>query len=109
MDVGPLFIPHTQAAKLIEPGKGAFDDPPPPAPSIADQVTLTAALGPIGGIRPGLVTQVDSADATTVHDHPRPINLVVASKLAAQNGSDPTRPPLANRAGAASTSSQIRT
>ena len=31
MDVGPLFIPHAQAAKLIEPGKGALHDPPPPA------------------------------------------------------------------------------
>ena len=101
MDVGPLFIPHTQAAKLIEPGKGALHDPtatglgtamlaaahgqprhdmprPQPAraagdshprtttllasrsgshrsdepraaqPPLADQVTLTAALGPIG-------------------------------------------------------------
>lgn len=28
MDVGPLFIPHTQAAKLIEPGKGALGKPP---------------------------------------------------------------------------------
>src|SRR5215470_2882421 len=50
------------------------------APPLADQVTLTAALGPVGGIRPGLVTPVDSADRTTVHDRPRPINLVVASE-----------------------------
>lgn len=40
------------------------------APPLADQVTLTVALGPIRGIRPGLVTPVHSADGTTVHDHP---------------------------------------
>jgi len=26
-----LVIPHPEAAKLTEPGKGALDDPPPPA------------------------------------------------------------------------------
>jgi hypothetical protein len=31
VDVGPLVIPHPEAAKLTEPGKGALDDPPPPA------------------------------------------------------------------------------
>ena len=31
MDVGPLVIPHAQAAKLVQPGKRALDDPPPPA------------------------------------------------------------------------------
>jgi hypothetical protein len=31
VDVGPPVIPHAQAAKLIEPGKRALDDPPPPA------------------------------------------------------------------------------
>ena len=31
VDVGPLVIPHTQAAKLIEPGKRPLDDPAPPA------------------------------------------------------------------------------
>ena len=31
MDVGPLVIPHAQAAKLAQPGKCALDDPPPPA------------------------------------------------------------------------------
>ena len=30
MDVGPLVIPHPQAAKLTEPGKGSLHDPPPP-------------------------------------------------------------------------------
>ena len=41
-------------------------------------MALAPALGPIGGIRTGLVTAVYRADATTVHDGPRPINLVVA-------------------------------
>ena len=31
MDVGPLVIPHAQAAKLTEPGRCALHDPPPPA------------------------------------------------------------------------------
>ena len=31
VDVGPLVIPHAQAAKLTEPGKRALHDPPPPA------------------------------------------------------------------------------
>ena len=43
-------------------------------------MTLAPAFGPIGGIRPGLVTPVHRADGTTVHDRPRPINLVVASE-----------------------------
>ena len=41
-NVGSLFIPHTQAAKLIEPGKRALHDPPPPAQSPA---MLAAAHG----------------------------------------------------------------
>ena len=31
MDVGPLFVPHPQTAKLTEPGKCALHDSPPPA------------------------------------------------------------------------------
>jgi hypothetical protein len=31
VDVGPLVIPHAQAAKLTEPRKCALHDPPPPA------------------------------------------------------------------------------
>src|SRR5262249_6816871 len=31
VDVGPLVIPHAEAAKLTEPGEGALHDPPPPA------------------------------------------------------------------------------
>ena len=31
MDVGPLGIPHAQAATLTQPGKCALHDPPPPA------------------------------------------------------------------------------
>ena len=50
------------------------------APPVADQMTLAPALGPIGGIRPGLVTAIHRADGTTVHDRPRPIDLVVASE-----------------------------
>ena len=152
MDVGPLVIPHAQAAKLTEPGKCALHDPPPPAQGtpvrgathgqqwhdvtspetapnsgrvvaaipehtgrplprspaftmqrgnrihqrqsslrvvpvragqahgeryaapVANQMALAPALGPIGGIRTGLVTAVHRADATTVHDRARPIN-----------------------------------
>ena len=33
VDVGPLVIPHAQAAKLTEPGKCALHDPAPPAQS----------------------------------------------------------------------------
>src|SRR5688500_2802487 len=31
VDVGPLVLPHTQTAKLSEPGKRPLHDPPPPA------------------------------------------------------------------------------
>ena len=31
VDVGPLVVADAQAAKLTEPGEGAFHDPPPPA------------------------------------------------------------------------------
>jgi hypothetical protein len=41
-------------------------------------MALAPALGPIGGIRTGLVTAVQRTDGTTVHDRPRPINLVAA-------------------------------
>jgi hypothetical protein len=41
-------------------------------------MALAPALGPIGGIRPGLITAVHRADGTTVQDRPRPINLLVA-------------------------------
>jgi hypothetical protein len=47
------------------------------AAPVANQMTLAAALGPIGGIRPGLITAVHGADGTTVHDRPRPIDPVV--------------------------------
>src|SRR5206468_1226465 len=43
-----------------------------------DQMALAPALGPIGGIRTGLITDVHRAYGTTAHDGPRPINLVVA-------------------------------
>jgi hypothetical protein len=45
---------------------------------VADQMPLAPALGAIRGIRPGLVPAVDRTDGTTVHDCPRPINLVGA-------------------------------
>jgi hypothetical protein len=48
------------------------------APPVADQMTLAPALGPISGIWTGLVTAADRADGATVHDRPRPINLVGA-------------------------------
>lgn len=47
------------------------------APPVADQMALAPALGPVGGIRTGLVTAVHRADGTTVHDRPRPIDPVV--------------------------------
>ena len=50
------------------------------AAPVADQMALAPALGPVGGIRPSLVTAVHRADGTTVHDRPRPINPVVARK-----------------------------
>jgi hypothetical protein len=43
-------------------------------------MTLTPALGAVGGIRTGLVTPAHRADGTTVHDRPRPINLIVPSQ-----------------------------
>jgi hypothetical protein len=43
-------------------------------------VALAPAFGPIGGIRTGPVAPVHRADATTVHDRPRPINLIVSSE-----------------------------
>ena len=45
---------------------------------VADQMTLAPALGPISGIWTGLVTAVDGPDGTTVHDRPRPVNLIGA-------------------------------
>jgi hypothetical protein len=45
MDVGPPVIPHAQTAKLIEPGKRPFHDPPPPAQSTS---MLCAAHGQKG-------------------------------------------------------------
>ena len=158
MDIGPLVIAHAQAAKLIQPGKRALDDPPPSAQStavfrsadgeqredvadpktapdclrvvctvaqqavgtatrasslslkcwnriderqrflrimsvgtgqakrerhalaVANQMTLGSAFGPISGIWTGLVAPAHRTDGTTVHDRPRPIDLVAASE-----------------------------
>ena len=49
-------------------------------PPVADQMALAPALGPIGGIRTGLVPTVHRADGTAVDNRPRPINLVIASE-----------------------------
>jgi hypothetical protein len=38
------------------------------APPVANQMARAPALGPIGGIRTGLVTAVRRADATAVYD-----------------------------------------
>jgi hypothetical protein len=43
-------------------------------------MTLAPALGPINGSWTRLVTAVDRADGTTVHDRSRPINLIVSSE-----------------------------
>jgi hypothetical protein len=48
------------------------------APAVANQMALAPALGPIGGIRTGLIPAVRRADGTAVDNRPRPINLVVA-------------------------------
>jgi hypothetical protein len=66
------------------------------APPVTDQMTLAPALGPIRGIRTRLVTAVHCADATTVHDLPRPINLIVAREPIQEciSASDPTPRPL---------------
>ena len=157
MDVGPPIVADAQAAKLTEPGEGAFHDPPPPsqatpmlcaahgqqghdvtrpetasdrgrivaaipehtvrplprstafavqrrnriqrqgflrvvpiragqthgeryASTVANQMALAPALGPIGGVRTCLVTAMHRADGTTVHDRSRPINLIVSSE-----------------------------
>jgi hypothetical protein len=50
------------------------------ATSIAYQMTLAPAFGPIGGIRPGLIATKHRAHGTTIHDGSRPIDLVVASQ-----------------------------
>jgi hypothetical protein len=47
-------------------------------PARPNEMAFAAALRSIGGIRTGPVTAVDCADATTVHDRPRPIDLIVA-------------------------------
>jgi hypothetical protein len=154
MDVGPLVIPHAQAAKLIQPRKRPLDHPPPPpeatpvpratpryeprirrpsnppnrlrvvaavpeytvrssarstafalkwgnrihhgqcflrvvsigagqadgeghALPVANQMTLASALGPIGGIRTGLVSRIHCTDGTAIDHRPRPINLLL--------------------------------
>ena len=44
---------------------------------VANQMTLASALGPIGGIRTGLVSRVHCADGTAIDHRPRPINLLL--------------------------------
>jgi hypothetical protein len=50
------------------------------ASPVANQMTLAAALGPIGRVRTGLVPTMHRADGTTVHDRSRPIDLIVSSE-----------------------------
>jgi len=38
------------------------------ASPVANQMALAPALGPIGGIRTGLITAIHRADGTTIHD-----------------------------------------
>jgi hypothetical protein len=38
------------------------------ASPVANQMALAPALGPIGGIRTGLLTAIHRADGTTIHD-----------------------------------------
>jgi hypothetical protein len=44
------------------------------ATPVANQMTLAPALGPIGGIRPGLVSRTHRPHRATIHDRSRPIN-----------------------------------
>jgi FtsX-like permease family len=53
------------------------EETPPPAPptlartaAVANQVTLAPALGPVGGIRPGLVTELRTLDGKLAIDLP---------------------------------------
>jgi hypothetical protein len=50
------------------------------ATPVANQMTLAPALGPIGGIRPGLVSRTHRPHRATIHDRSRPINLVITSQ-----------------------------
>jgi hypothetical protein len=92
---------HSPGAAAVVPIRGAAEESHPPTPGllasrsgwrrsgarravrppVANQMALAPALGPIGRIRNGLVTAVHRADATTVHDRPRPINLEVLYRL----------------------------
>jgi hypothetical protein len=63
------------------------------APSVANQMTLAPALGPICGIRTGLIPAVHRADGTTVYNRPRPINLVVAREPIQQREVDRSEVP----------------
>ena len=74
-------------------------------------MTLAPALGPVGGTRPRLVTAVRGTDGTTIHDRPRPINLVTASEPIQQREVDqiPHARPLPIAQAGASTSSPTRT
>src|SRR5258708_26011464 len=57
----------------VRPGQANRERPAPP---VANHIALAPALGPIRGIRTGLVPAVHRADGTTVYDCPLPINLV---------------------------------
>jgi hypothetical protein len=77
---------------------------------VADQMTLAPALGSIGGIWTGMIPphtrewiNCPRLPATNQSGHRERAN------PAGRSGSDPTRPPVANRPGGASTSSPIRT
>jgi hypothetical protein len=88
VNVGPLVVADTKASNLIEPRKCPLDDPAPSSQTAAvlgtvhrqqRQDAASSQPGSDGsGIWTGLVTAADRADGTTVHDRPRPINLVGA-------------------------------
>lgn len=89
---------HSRVAAAVAPARHAAEESHPPRPgllasrsglrqsghgerdalSVTNQLTLAPALGSIRGIRTRLVAAVDRANATTVHNGPRPINLVLA-------------------------------
>ncbi len=98
VDVGPLVIPHAQAAKLTQPGKCALHDPPPPAEA-------TPMLG--YGAWPARAQCGDSGDRAEWRPRrsrdPRPHGSVAAAVAPVDHAAGESHPPtpglLASRSG----------
>jgi len=50
------------------------------APAVADRMAVAPSLGSVGGIRTRLASPTHGSHGATIHDRPRPIDLVVASQ-----------------------------